>query len=460
MLFNSFEFIFGFLPLVVVVYYFLAQSRYPKSAQLWLFAASLFFYGWWNPMFVLLIAASILVNFYLGNLLQHKHPKWLYVIGLVFNLGLLFYFKYANFFLENLSWLSGGSFDAIQVILPLGISFFTFQQIAFLSDCRNGVAKTYNPVNYGVFVAFFPQLVAGPIVHHKEMMPQFGNPKLMQVNYENLAKGTLIFMMGLAKKVVIADTFGLVANAGYAATASLGTAEAWFTSLAYSFQLYFDFSGYSDMAIGLGLFFNIQLPINFNSPYKASSIQDFWRRWHITLSRFLRDYLYIPFGGNRLGEWRTHRNLFLTFLIGGIWHGAGWTFVVWGALHGFALMVHRLWKNLGGHLPHVVGVLVTFLFVNVTWVFFRAPSLADAKTVLTAMFSPTTAAQSFHLVSNFYDAPFWLLGVLLLFRKNVQEIASRYQPNWKFATVVIGLFLLNLLFLNSTLKQDFLYFDF
>jgi D-alanyl-lipoteichoic acid acyltransferase DltB (MBOAT superfamily) len=231
-------------------------------------------------------------------------------------LGLLFYFKYANFFLENLSWLSGGSFDAIQVILPLGISFFTFQQIAFLSDCRNGIAKTYDPVNYGVFVAFFPQLVAGPIVHHKEMMPQFGNPKLMQVNYENLSKGTLIFMMGLAKKVVIADTFGLVANAGYAATSSLGTAEAWFTSLAYSCQLYFDFSGYSDMAIGLGLFFNIQLPINFNSPYKALSIQDFWRRWHMQAGVFLREEVFFPVGGLR----KAWLGFFCVFAYSGFWH--------------------------------------------------------------------------------------------------------------------------------------------
>ncbi|MGB6019807.1 MAG: MBOAT family O-acyltransferase, partial [Sulfurimonadaceae bacterium] len=267
------------------------------------------------------------------------------------------------------------------------ISFFTFQQIAYLVDSYRGETAEYDFLNYALFVTFFPQLIAGPIVHHAEMMPQFASKWNLVKNYKNIATGLFIFSIGLFKKVVIADTFAKWATAGFDHAETLNLLEAWATSLSYTFQLYFDFSGYTDMAIGAALLFNIKLPINFNSPYKALDIQDFWRRWHITLSRFLRDYIYIPLGGNRKGSFRTYNNLLATFILGGIWHGAGWTFVFWGLLHGMALVVHRFWKSIGFTMPNILAWFITFNFINIAWVFFRAREWDDAIKVLTGMVS-------------------------------------------------------------------------
>lgn len=403
MLFNSYEFLFIFLPIVFFGYFVLLKNRWVVGAKLWLALASLAFYGYWNVNYVALILFSIVVNYVFGILLANEpetrpkllnYPaqlaqkisaKTLVTLGIIFNLGLLGFFKYTDFFLENFNGVFGTNIPLPHILLPIGISFFTFTQIAFLVDAYKGKAKEYSFIHYVLFVSYFPHLLAGPILHHKEMMPQFASRWNWAIRWRNIAIGLFIFSIGLFKKVAIADNFAVWANAGFSNSADLHFIDAWITSLSYTFQLYYDFSGYTDMAIGISLLFNIKLPINFNSPYKALSIQDFWRRWHMTLSRFLRDYLYIPLGGNRSGKYRTYINLIITFLLGGIWHGAGWTFVIWGLLHGFALAIHRLWHNLGFKMYAVLAWIITFNFVNITWVFFRADSFAQAKQIIKAM---------------------------------------------------------------------------
>ncbi len=459
MLFSSPEFIFGFLPVTFLVY-FLVTRFSNQYARLWLLAASVFFYGWWSPKNVILIAISILFNFWVGRMIISTQRKSVLTFGVCANLALLFYYKYANFFLTNVNSLLDAHIQLLQIVLPLGISFFTFTQIAYLVDSYQGKATNYKFSNYCLFVTFFPHLIAGPIVHHTQLMPQFDDPRNVRPNLDNIAKGIFIFNIGLAKKIVIADTISTLVSSGYTHTALLGTGQAWITSLAYSIQLYFDFSGYSDMAIGLGLLFNIDFPINFNSPYKATSIQDFWRRWHITLSRFLRDYIYVPLGGNRAGELITWRNLMITFVLGGIWHGAGWTFIVWGTLHGVALVVHRIYNKAGYSMPDWVGIILTFFYVNITWVFFRSPSWTDAMNMLRAMFGMQHGSPDFTLINDFYFAPIWLISVLLLFGKNSNEWSDQFKPKMSYAWRTVALIWINLIFLNSLLNQEFLYFDF
>ncbi|MCK5537730.1 MAG: MBOAT family protein, partial [Bacteroidales bacterium] len=318
MLFNSYEFIFIFLPITFFIYFFLLNKRLIVGAKGFLVFASLFFYSWWNIAYLPIILTSMLFNYVIGNSLNENfkkvqlHKNSLLAFGVITNIGLLGYFKYADFFIENTNLVFDGSMPLLHLALPLAISFFTFQQIAYLVDSYRGETKEYNFLNYALFVTFFPQLIAGPIVHHKEMMPQFASRWNLVKRYKNIALGLFIFSIGLFKKVVIADTFAIWATNGFDNTEVLTFIEAWATSLSYTFQLYFDFSGYTDMAIGAALLFNIRLPINFNSPYKALDIQDFWKRWHITLSRFLKDYIYIPLGGNRKGNFRTYENLMIT----------------------------------------------------------------------------------------------------------------------------------------------------
>ncbi|QKF82560.1 MBOAT family O-acyltransferase [Halarcobacter ebronensis] len=396
MLFNSYEFIFVFLPIVFFVYFYLNSKRLTVGAKGFLVFASLFFYSWWNVVYLPLILSSMLFNYVIGNSLAFDNKRGInkgfskntiLTFGIVCNLALLGYFKYADFFILNLNLVTDIQVEPLNLLLPLAISFFTFQQIAYLVDSYRDETKEYDFLNYALFVTFFPQLIAGPIVHHKEMMPQFASKWNLVKNYRNIALGLFIFSLGLFKKVVIADTFAEWATNGFDRAVTLNLVEAWATSLSYTFQLYFDFSGYTDMAIGIALLFNIKLPINFNSPYKALDIQDFWRRWHITLSRFLRDYIYIPLGGNRKGNFRTYVNLMATFVIGGLWHGAGWTFVFWGFLHGVALCIHRVWQSIGFRLPKVIAWFITFNFVNIAWIFFRAKEWDDAVKVLSSMFS-------------------------------------------------------------------------
>ncbi|HWQ93953.1 MAG TPA: MBOAT family protein [Gammaproteobacteria bacterium] len=395
MLFNSLAFIFLFLPVTVAVYFALNRHRLTVAAKAWLVAASLFFYSYWDVAYLPLMLTSILFNFAVGAALSGglaagrlnsaAARKLVLTFAIAANLGLLGFFKYADFFLGNVNVALGADFALLHIVLPLGISFFTFTQIAYLVDAHAGTVKENDYLNYSLFVTFFPHLLAGPILHHREMMPQFDSLRAKALNYKNLSVGLYLFFIGFFKKVALADTFATWANAGFGAAHSLTLIEAWTASLSYTLQLYFDFSGYTDMALGAALMLNIRLPINFNSPYRASSIQDFWRRWHITLSRFLRDYLYIPLGGNRSGSLRTYGNLMATFVLGGLWHGPAWTFVAWGTLHGAALVAHRMWSQMGLRMHRVLAWFVTFNFINLTWVFFRAKNWDQAVDMLQAM---------------------------------------------------------------------------
>lgn len=403
MLFNSYEFLFLFLPITVSIYFFFARVG-REAAIGWLVLASLFFYGWWNPIYLLLLLVSMFVNFGLGNIISRTADKggrsgslWL-GFGIIFNLGLIAYFKYANFAVDTFRSLSGADLYIDTIVLPLAISFFTFQQIAYLVDAREGITHEYSFSHYALFVTFFPQLIAGPIVHHRDMLPQFMGAGAMKPHHSDIAVGLTIFAIGLFKKTVLADGVAQYATPVFDAASrgeTLSFFVAWGGALAYTLQLYFDFSGYSDMAIGAARIFGIKLPLNFHSPYRATNIIEFWRRWHMTLSRFLRDYLYIPMGGNRGGGIARYRNLILTMLLGGLWHGAGWTFIAWGGLHGFYLVINQAWrsfkKSLGvgqspaGIIGRLSGWALTFGVVVIGWVFFRAADFDAALTILQGM---------------------------------------------------------------------------
>lgn len=388
MLFNSYEFIFLFLPFTFLFYFYLNQKGFSSFSKIFLLFSSLFFYSWWNVIYLPLILFSMVFNYTVGLMVSKKstsrfiRKKPLFIFGIIVNVSLLGYFKYYDFFIINTNLLFDTNYSLINLALPLAISFFTFQQIAYLTDSYTGRVKENNFMNYALFVTFFPQLIAGPIVHHKQMMPQFALLQSKNFNYENIAKGIFIFSIGLFKKVVIADTFAEWSNLGFNDPYQLNLIEAWVASLSFGFQLYFDFSGYTDMAIGLALLFNIKLPVNFKSPYKALDIQDFWRRWHITLSHFLRDYISIPLKRRKV---TLHLNIILTFLVSGIWHGAGWTFVIWGLLHGFALVILDIWRRLGFKMNIILAWLITFNFLNITRVFFRADNTSDAMHILETM---------------------------------------------------------------------------
>lgn len=493
MLFNSWQFILGFLPVSWLVYFWLNQkARLPLAAKAWLVSASLFFYSYWNVDFLPLILASMLFNFAVGSGLSpgrgasrgNLDRRAILVLGVAANLVLLGYFKYRGFLVENINDVFGAHIEVPNVILPLAISFFTFQQIAYLVDSYRGETTEYDFLTYALFVTFFPQLIAGPIVHHREMMPQFASRWSQVIRYRNLLQGLLIFSVGLFKKVVIADTFSIWANTGFDSGAPLDFYAAWATSLSYTFQLYFDFSGYCDMAIGAALLFNIKLPINFNSPYKALDIQDFWRRWHITLSRFLRDYLYIPLGGNRLSRNRTFVNLLATFLLGGLWHGASWMFIIWGGMHGLAVILHRVWQTLRRPMPMMFAWLLTFLFVNMSWVFFRAKTLADAERVLHGMLDigsafgvPVSAIPTAGLAWGgvLADRLLWLLphgivpyvanyamialALVLIAQKNAIEWMSG-QLGWNKVAIGALMFSTALYFTLASTSTVFLYFNF
>ena len=402
MLFNSYAFIFGFLPVTFAGTVWLGR-RDPRLAALWLGIASLAFYAVWDPRFVPLLLASVAFNYGAGFWIARRQAagraraaRYTLIAALAGNLALLGYFKYANFFLTSANYVLAESWPALAIILPLGISFFTFTQIAFLVDVYRGLAREYSFVHYLMFVTYFPHLIAGPLFHHGQMMPQFVKADTYRLDLTNLGAGLTIFVLGLAKKVLLADGLAQYANPVFDAARNgqlLSFAEAWLGALAYALQLYFDFSGYSDMAIGLALMLNVRLPMNFDSPYKAGSIIEFWRCWHMTLSAFLRDYLYIPLGGNRKGRARRYVNVMATMLLGGLWHGAGWTFVAWGGLHGLYLVLNHGWRGLkarlgwgeGGRAGALAGTGLTFVAVVVGWVLFRADSVGSAWTMLQAM---------------------------------------------------------------------------
>jgi D-alanyl-lipoteichoic acid acyltransferase DltB (MBOAT superfamily) len=517
MLFNSYAFLFIFLPIVFVLFHLAYRAGGARGAGALLTLASLVFYGWWNLKYVPLLVLSIVFNYAAGRLICRTvvpSRKGVLVAAIAANLLLLGYFKYTGFFMENLAALTGREFAAIDIILPLAISFFTFTQIAYLVDSYSNEAKEYSFTNYALFVTFFPHLLAGPIIHHKEMMPQFEKKETYGLSHENIAVGLTVFSFGLFKKVMLADNVARFATPVFSAAARGADPtffEAWIGALAYTFQLYFDFSGYSDMAIGLSLLFGIRLPLNFHSPYKSVNMMEFWRRWHMTMSRFFRDYLYIPFGGNRKGRLVEFSSLLATMLIGGLWHGAGWTFVFWGGLHGIYLVINhgfRLARQrwLGHDLKEstVTGRstarLVTFLAVVVSWVFFRAESFDAAWAMLRGMAGMNgvafyakykkkfgAAADSLSEIGVQFtdfrmfegdDAGIWLLCLFIVvwLMPNTQEIVGRFKaalddpkldlstgrlkwrPTTLWAFITAGLLVISIL--GFVRVSEFLYFQF
>jgi len=504
MLFSSYEFILFFLPVTLLIFFAIARQGKHEIAIAWLIIASFFFYGWWNPKYILLLAPLIVANYFLGLYLLNTRSRPMLVFGVTLNLAVLGYFKYANFFIDNVDALLGVDWDLKKIILPLAISFFTFQKIAYLVDCYRGEGGERNFLHFCLFVTFFPQLIAGPIVHHKQILPQFAKTQTWIFNWDNIAKGVTLFIIGLTKKVLLADDIAQFATPVFHAAdtgIALSFFEAWGGALAYTLQLYFDFSGYADMAIGASLMFGIHLPINFNSPYKASSITEFWRRWHMTLSQFLRDYVYFPLGGNRKGKIRRQTNLLLTMLLGGLWHGAGWNFVIWGGLHGFYLIINHGWRALrqkhgNAHRANTIGnvfsIALTFICVVIAWVFFRAETYHGAIGILSSMLdfgalrvTPQTAQWGpAHLLplpliadpeaTRFVDAGLvkrLLIGALIIWAlPNSQQYVGtkteanssparwRWHPSWLPA--VIFLFLLFKALFAMDRISEFLYFQF
>ncbi|WP_088283385.1 MBOAT family protein [Ideonella sp. A 288] len=495
MLFTTGSFLLAYLPITWMGFFLLGRFSHGAAAA-WLFLASVFFYSYWMPLLTLLLVASMSVNFLLGRRISDalqgtgsvRARAWM-VAGIVFNLGLLAYFKYANFLVDNLNAALGFDWHLGRIVLPIGISFYTFTQIAFLVDAYEGKVREVNPVHYGLFVTYFPHLVAGPVLHHKQMMPQFADASIYRPRVENIVCGLVVLALGLFKKVVLADGVAPYADAVFSPavpSAVLTTGEAWLGAVAYTLQLYFDFSGYSDMAVGLSLLFNVRLPYNFNSPYQARNISDFWRRWHISLSTFLRDYLYIPLGGNRGGPVRRYANLATTMLLGGLWHGASWSFVIWGGLHGLYLMVNHgfraaLGEALRSRLERVwlygwCSWALTLLAVVVAWVYFRAETLAGAHRILLAMagWNMPPVAEASHLWNaglNPSTGVLWcvVLAAAALFLRNSnhigQNLAIRVMKPSVFRAVIAGAALAAVamtLLVNATRSSvsAFIYFNF
>lgn len=419
MLFNSYIFIFIFLPVVLLGWYGLNYYKQYKLANLFLAGMSLWFYAYFNVSYLAIILISIGLNYALSYLLtripaDHTHTELFHRIGLwagvLLNLGILFYFKYYDFFIENINYVFRTDYTLKHILLPLGISFFTFQQLSFVIDRALGKCEHYSLINYITFVTFFPQLIAGPIVLYKEMIPQFEDLSRRRPDPSSFARGIYLFILGLAKKVLLADTFALAANYGFAQTFSLDSISTVAVILAYTFELYFDFSGYSDMAIGLGKMFNIELPMNFNAPYRSCSIKEFWQRWHITLSRFFITYVYIPLGGSRKGKSRMLLNTFIVFLLSGLWHGAAWTYVAWGAMQGLLVV----WDNLGiigisgreekrparFHIPPWLGWIFTFTLFNLSLFFFRSQSMAGALQLFRNLFSGSFTGKIYEVAAQ------------------------------------------------------------
>ena len=441
MLFNSYIFILLFLPLCISGYFFLNRFGQFKLAQFFLFAMSLWFYGYFNPSYLIIILASIVLNYQFTQAMARSvRPavrKAEMIAAVLMNLGILFYFKYYNFFLENLGTLLHREITLRTILLPLGISFFTFQQISYVIDSYYGKVEKYSFLQYASFVSYFPQLIAGPIVTHDELIPQFLDPEKKKFNWDHFSSGIFMFTLGLAKKVLIADVFGNAANWGFANVELLDSTNALFSSLAYTVQIYFDFSGYCDMAIGIGRMMNIDLPVNFDSPYKALTITEFWQRWHKTLTRFFTKYIYIPLGGNRKGTLRTYCNIMIVFLASGLWHGANWTFVLWGFLHGLFSVITRHWKPWFSKLHPALNWLTTFSFVNLTWILFRANTIGEAVKFIKRLFMLEFGPINENIV-NAFQLPEWKF----LIKHIPPLIIFEYHPTVFLTIYFIGIFVL------------------
>lgn len=428
MLFNSYIFILFFLPVTLLLYFGLNKFGKETEAKCILIGMSLWFYAFFHVYYLLLIVASMLLNFFCArNILKVQYSEgvrrtWL-VVGIAIDIGVIIYFKYLNFFLENANAVFGTQWSAGEILMPLGISFFTFQQISYLVDSYRMETKEYRFVDYILFVSFFPQLVAGPIVLHNEMIPQFQDSTKKKLSQEMLAQGIYLFAIGLFKKVMIADVLGRGVDWGFANTEILTAIDVILISLLYTLQIYFDFSGYCDMACGIANMFRIELPINFNSPYKATSILEFWQRWHMTLTRFLRKYIYFPLGGSRQGTARTILNVMIVFLVSGIWHGAAWTFIIWGVLHGVANVLCRLFQNIWMKIPKLIRWFMTFIFVDLMWILFRAESLKEAGIMFGKLMQPWEMKVSVALMNEFDILEFTYIEDHISFFGN---LATRY----------------------------------
>lgn len=496
MLFNSYVFIFLFFPLCLLGFYALQKApvwgNNGLAAKVWLTGFSFWFYGYFNIRYLGIMIFSILFNYAMYQMLirPDRKRKMVLFAGVGLNLLLLFYFKYFDFFVENINAVFGTSYALRNILLPLGISFFTFQQISFLTDAYRGEVKECSFVDYALFVSFFPQLIAGPIVTQEEMLPQFARIGKKTFEEEKFARGLFIFVLGLGKKVLIADTFGSAVDAGFGMVSQLGSVDAILVMLFYTLQLYFDFSGYCDMAIGIGKMMGMEIPINFHSPYKACNIIDFWKRWHITLSRFFTKNIYIPLGGNRKGSARMYANLFLVFFLSGIWHGAGWNFILWGVMHGALYCVTRWIQRClpktdeDKKLPAIRGIKVflTFLYVNIAWVFFRSASVSEALTLFKRMFTGGIALPMEAIYDAFNLDEFWyvlkvlhmtdftysryilmvvfLIVILIVtfFGKNVHELAAKWKMSWGSGIVLAVVFVWCVCSLSGV--STFLYFNF
>lgn len=506
MLFNSYIFIFLFFPICLIGYYGLLRLRKKEAAQLFLLAMSFWFYGYFQVNYLLIMVFSIAVNYCFHRLLSKAASGKLLFLAITVNLGVLFYFKYYDFFISNINAVFGSSFLLRHVLLPLGISFFTFQQIGFLVDTYRGEVKDCGLLSYALFVAFFPQLIAGPIVTQAEMLPQFAGMTEQKFDWERFSRGYALFVLGLFKKVILADTLGAGVDFGYANIELLGRTDALVVIFAYSLQLYFDFSGYCDMARGIGRMLGIEIAVNFNSPYKAVNIVDFWKRWHMTLNRFFTSYVYIPLGGNRRGRGRMYLNFLIVFFLSGVWHGAGWNFIVWGMLHGVLYVLTRWYlekKRLHGkegvpgkhaqerqgaafsvrrRIVTFVSRIVLLLYVSVAWVYFRAADIAQANRLLLLALKGKVQKISFDLAECFQlDELWYVLKVLRLdnlsysryllmyfmlaaglclamFGRNAAQIADRIKGKAYQAVLFGAVFVWCILSFSQV--STFLYFNF
>lgn len=488
MLFNSYIFIFIFLPITLMGYYLFNHIKAYRFAMVWLTGMSLWFYGYFNISYLFIIAISIIVNYVITTIMQKYRyqillKKCLFVLGLLFNIGLLFYYKYYDFFISNINQIFKSNLPLLHIMLPLGISFFTFQQLSYVIDCYKSEMKDYEFIYYASYVTFFPQLIAGPIVLHDELIPQFTDLNNRKLNYDNMLRGLYAFSLGLGKKVLLADVFSKIVNYGFSEYASMNATNILLVMICYSLQIYFDFSGYCDMAIGIGYMFNVKLPINFNSPYKADSIADFWDRWHMTLTRFFTQYIYIPLGGNRKGKLRTYINIMIVFLISGFWHGANWTFVLWGVLNGLAIVIHKMFGKYVLWVPKAIKVVVTFFITTIAWCLFRSDTITDAGQMIKRLFTvgfgdiePKICEIVNNLTESRFLFRFGMQGiincsppiVLLLllastlfavwFTKNTQEKVKIFVPTILKLMVFLALMILGVVSLSEI--SEFLYFNF
>lgn len=487
MLFNSYIFVFLFLPLVVAGYYGLQHFGWEKVALGFLIMMSMIFYGYNSVEYLMILISSIVLNYLLVRLMDRTDRLILRRVflmsGLFLNLGILFCFKYYDFFISNVNAVLRTDYHFLRLALPLGISFYTFQQLSYVIDSYKGECEQYSLLEYAAYVSFFPQLIAGPIVYHDELIPQLRAKENHRINFENMSKGIYAFALGMAKKVLIADTLSKVVTVGYANVNALNSISTIFVMICYSMQIYFDFSGYCDMAYGIGFLFNVELPINFNSPYKAVSVRDFWDRWHMTLTRFFTKYVYIPLGGSRKGKIRTYLNVMIVFLVSGIWHGANWTFILWGIVNGLGNLFDRLFAGILDKIPRVIRTVATFCFCTIAWSMFRAESIGQGWQMIKNLqmtgdgkvySAITDAFNKIFEVKLFERAGFgsllqiypWLLLVIFiviliiacLAMRNTQEKVNdgRYRTGRIVTTVVLLLWSV----LSLSEVSEFLYFNF